>query len=341
MKSADLIEKICKSNAPSYKECQEIFEALLSGELGAEQVTKFLQGLRNVGENADALVAGAETMRHLAVKVDIPERLRPLTDNCGTGGDGASSFNISTAAAIVAASAGAHMAKHGNRSISSKCGSADLLFAAGFPSELDGSSSIALLEKTGFTFFFAPGFHPSLRPIMPIRKAISGPTIFNLLGPLANPVHPEFQILGVGQQKHLVPMAEALMRLGCERALVIHSRDGLDELSPSAASDCILLENGAARELTVDPAKFGIKSASFEELKGGDATKNLQLLTELFDRNGNASIFAAVVLNAGAVLWISNKTASLKEGVELARSQLDSKLAREYFRSWIHQAKQV
>lgn len=340
MNLSQQLEKLCGGTSPSLDECRNIFSEILNGSMDQAQISGFLVGLRLLGESSDALVAGAETMRHLAVKVNIPPHLRPLTDNCGTGGDGASTFNISTAAAIVAGSCGVHMAKHGNRSVSSKCGSADLLFAAGFPDQLSNSASISLLQKTGFTFFFAPGFHPALRPIMPVRKSLGIRTVFNLLGPLANPVKPEFQVLGVGALAYLEPMAEALSRLGVTRAMVVHSRDGLDEISPCSLTDCIMVEQGKLRAFTIDPRALG-GTGSSEDLRGGEASENLNLLRALLDGAANTTLKAAVALNAGAALWVSAKAPTLEEGVELARVQLASMLAREYFRSWIETATEL
>lgn len=341
MKPAMLLEKLCSRVSLSFEEHQQIFSFILNGALEPAQTSAFLAGLRMLGESADVLVAGAQAMRALAVPVQIPEHLRPLIDNCGTGGDGSSSFNISTTAAIVAGSCGVHIAKHGNRSVSSKCGSADLLFAAGFPDNLGGPASVQLLEKTGFTFFFAPGFHPALKAIMPVRKALGIRTVFNLLGPLANPVKPEFQIIGVGHNLYLRPVAEALARLGIEKAMVVHSRDGLDELSPCAPSDCLIVEKGATTELVVDPANLGIAPSSLSDLKGGDPSDNLKILNSLLDGKGNRAVMDAVSLNAGAALWLRGKTETLRDGVELAHSQLTSKLTREYFKSWVETGKQL
>ena len=184
-----------------------IFREMFAGKYSASEIAAFLVLQQKLGETYLELFAGAQAMRNAANKVVISDRVRPLTDNCGTGGDSSNSFNISTASAIVASAYGLKVAKHGNRSVSSKCGSADLLFACGLPDTLSPEQTGKLLEKTGFTFFFAPHFHPVMKHVMPVRKALRVRTIFNLLGPLANPIAPEYQVIGVGSKRYLEPMA--------------------------------------------------------------------------------------------------------------------------------------
>ncbi len=263
----------------------------------------------------------------------------PLIDIVGTGGDGAHTFNISTASAIVAASCGVTMAKHGNRSVSSKCGSADLLFEAGFPAELKPEAAARLLEKEGFTFFFAPQFHPLMKHVMPVRKALGVRTIFNLLGPLANPIFPEIQLIGVGARDFLRPMAGALQKLGCHKGMIVHSRDGLDEISPSAVTDALVIDGPDIKELTVDPKTFGIK-AELAQLKGGDATHNLKILNELLDGKEGA-VSEAVRLNAGALLWLCDKSESFTEGYALAKERLLTGKTKTFFENWISKAKEL
>ena len=249
-----LIDKILSHQRLELSELEEVFSKMFSGSLSPVQLSAILCGLRAQGESGRELYAGAKTMREAAALVKLDPSLRPLIDNCGTGGDGSHSFNISTAAAIVAASCGVKVAKHGNRSVSSKCGSADLLFAAGLPDTLTPEGTIELLKQTGFTFFFAPHFHPVMKHVMPVRKELGVRTIFNFLGPLANPIQPEFQLIGVGMKDILMPMAEALKALGTQKALVVHSRDGLDEISSAAVTDAVHLDSGHLTEIEIDPS---------------------------------------------------------------------------------------
>lgn len=327
------LERLLSGTRLTVDENQAIFAGMLDGSLSEVEVAATLAAWRLLGEESGELAAGAQVMRKHAVKLDLPPSVRPLVDNCGTGGDGSNSFNLSTAAAIVAASAGVRVAKHGNRSVSSKCGSADLLFAAGFPATLSTAAAGQLLAQTGFTFFFAPNFHPLLARLAPIRRQLRVRTVFNLLGPLANPIRPEFQLIGVGAAKYLKPMAEALRQLGIDRGLVVHSRDGLDELSPTAVADAYLIEGQKLQPMTFDPKEFGMR-AKAEDLAGGDASHNLERLNALLD--GKAPGLAdAVALNAGAVLWLAGNVTDLKAGVSSARATIESGRARVYFKSWL------
>ncbi|MEN9835411.1 MAG: anthranilate phosphoribosyltransferase [Pseudomonadota bacterium] len=327
------LERLLSGSRLTVEENQAIFAGMLDGSLSEVEVAATLAAWRLVGEDSGELYAGALVMRRHAVKLDIPAALRPLIDNCGTGGDGSNSFNLSTAAAIVAASAGVRVAKHGNRSVSSKCGSADLLFAAGFPPTLSTEAAGQLLAQTGFTFFFAPSFHPLLARLATIRKQLRVRTVFNLLGPLANPLRPEYQLIGVGAPKYLRPMAEALRLLGIERGLVVHARDGLDELSPTAVADAYQVEGQALKEIVIDPKDFAIR-AKPDDLAGGDAAYNLERLHSLLD--GKApGLSDAVALNAGAVIWLAGRAPDLAAGVRVARERLQSGVTKEYFKSWL------
>ncbi|MBM4253294.1 MAG: anthranilate phosphoribosyltransferase [Deltaproteobacteria bacterium] len=327
------LERLLNGSRLTVDENQAMFAGMLEGTLSEVEVAAILAAWRLIGEDAGELYAGAQVMRQHAVKLDLPSSERPLIDNCGTGGDGSNSFNLSTAAAIVASSAGVKVAKHGNRSVSSKCGSADLLFAAGFPPHLGTAAAGQLLAQTGFTFFFAPNFHPLLARLAPVRKQLRVRTIFNLLGPLANPIRPECQLIGVGAIKYLKPMAEAVRLLGIERALVVHARDGLDELSPTALTDAYVVEGQKLQQLVIDPKNLAIRGTS-EDLAGGDANFNLERLNALLA--GKAPGLAdAVALNAGAVIWLAGKSSDLPAGVSTAREKLASGASEAFFKSWL------
>jgi anthranilate phosphoribosyltransferase len=334
----DTLEKLLTRQPVGESECEVAFTAMLEGRLSEAEIAAFLTALRAKGEDFSDLAAGARAMRARAGALSIPVSLRPLADNCGTGGDGSGSFNISTTAAIVAASLGVRIAKHGNRSISSKCGSADLLFRAGFPESLSISGTAALLEKTNFTFFFAPNFHPAMKFVGPVRKALGIRTIFNLLGPLANPISPEVQLIGVGAHGYLKPMAEAAMKIGIGTTLVVHSRDGMDEISPSAVTDCVLAKGGKLTEMTLDPATIGISGS--HDLNGGDADANFKILTKLLAGEGSPCA-DAVALNAGALLWLTGNSADIKDGYLRAKAQISSGKSRDFFNNWVATAKSL
>ena len=340
----DFLELHFSGNLPTFEDTKRVFTSMLDGDYSHAQIAAVLTTLRIKGEDAQMMSAGAAAMREAATAIQLAPDQRPLADNCGTGGDGSNSFNISTASAIVAAAAGALVAKHGNRSVSSKCGSADLLFAAGLPDTLTPTQVSKLLKKTGFTFFFAPHFHPGMKHVMPVRQSLGVRTIFNLLGPLANPIRPETQIIGVGDRRYISPMVEAAKKLGLTRALVVHSRDGLDEISPADITDAAFFDGEKIIKLEIDPKKFGIKG-TLKELKGGDSTENLEILQQLLDGRSalkNAeSIFDAVSLNAGALLWLCDKSIELSDGVKLAQETISSGVAKRYFSNWIAVAKQI
>ncbi len=334
-----LLEKLLSGETASPAETAAVFVSMLKGELSEAETSALLIAWRFRGETHRELRAGAETMRANAVRLAIPAHLRPLADNCGTGGDGAGSFNISTAAAIVASAAGVRVAKHGNRSVSSQCGSADLLFAAGLPENLSHAATVALLEQTGFTFFFAPQFHPSLKHVMPVRRALGVRTVFNLLGPLANPIAPEVQIIGVGAREYLRPMADALAALHVTKGLVVHSRDGMDELSASAPTDGVLIDGQKLVETVIDPQDLGI-TADPADLRGGDPQENLQILSAFLAGDpGRAGLRDAIALNAGALIWLTGSAPTLGAGLGVARDVVRSGAAKAHFARWISLAR--
>ena len=335
----DLLAKIQNQNHLTPAEIDRVFATMLSGKMSDAEIAAVLTAWTDKGEGADEIHAGAKALRHHAARVSLPDSVRPLIDNCGTGGDGSGSFNLSTAAAIVAASAGARVAKHGNRSVSSKCGSADLLFRAGYPDTIAPAAAGQLLEKTGFTFFFAPNYHPVMKAVAAARKSLATRTIFNLLGPLANPIGPEMQLVGVGARIYLERVAEVLCRLGVSRALVVHSRDGMDEISPAAPTDGVWVENGKLSAIVIDPKALGVIGTA-QDLAGGDAEENFHILTDVL--NGQRQATAdAVAVNAGAVLWLSGVANDLADGLALARKQLASQAARRFFHGWLEEAKRL
>lgn len=279
-------------------------------------------------------------MRRLAEPTPLTDAERMgLIDNCGTGGDGLSTFNISTASALVAASLGARLAKHGNRSVSSKCGSADLLYEAGYPDDLTHSETRQLLNSQGFAFFFAPAFHPSMKHVMPARKALGVRSIFNFLGPLVHPVAPQYQLLGVGHRSFHQPVANALLKLGIDKAAVVHSRDGLDEISPCAPTDMIIIEKDSLSHHIINPKDF-ITPVSLEDISGGDVKDNLLTLNRLLGGE-DLAVKQAIIINAGACLWVCGRSESLEAGCQAAKRAIETLTTKKYFETLIKHAQKL
>lgn len=293
---------------------------IMAGEATPTQIGGLLMGLRVKGETVDEIVAAATVMREFASGVTGLEG--PLTDIVGTGGDGASLFNVSTASAFVAAAGGARIAKHGNRSVSSSSGAADVLEAAGVRLDLDAQRVRDAVETLGVGFLFAPMHHGAMRHAIEPRRDLGVRTLFNLLGPLTNPAGATRQVLGVFERRWLVPLAEALGELGSEHVLVVHSGDGLDEFSVAVPTHVAELRDGAVREWTFDPADVGV-SGTLEPLKVADAAESLQKLRAAL--SGQAGPAADIVaLNAGAALYVAGRADSLTQGIAAARGILDS-----------------
>lgn len=307
-------------------EARAAMETILRGAATEAEIAALLTGLRDRGETVEDIVGFAEAMRAHATPVFTEENPRPegvLVDTCGTGGDNAGLFNISTAAALVAAAAGVPVAKHGNRSISSRCGSADVLEALGIKFDLPPEQVAACIREVGFGFLFAPHFHASTRHAQPVRKKLGGRTVFNLLGPLTNPAGVNAQVVGVFDAKWLAPMAEALGQLGVQRAFVVHSQDGLDEVSLSAPTDVAEWEDGTVQRFTITPEEFGIERAPREALLGGAAAANAAILRGIF--NGEPGPRTDVVLlNASLALVAAGEAEDFRSGAKRARTAIQS-----------------
>ncbi|RAZ67918.1 anthranilate phosphoribosyltransferase [Planococcus maitriensis] len=302
--------------------------ALLEGRMNQQQMKELLSGLHEKGETADELVGMVLAMREKAVK--LPEVEGELVDVCGTGGDKSFSFNISTLTAFVLAGCGMSVAKHGNRSVSSKTGSSDLLEEIGISTQLAVTELPALVEQTGIAFLFAPSIHPALGDLREVRKAIGTPTIFNLVGPLANPLPIAIQMSGVYRPDMMEPMAEALMRLGRKRGAIVHGAGGLDELSLAGTNQLIVFDEQGKRSLTVHPHEVGLETAPIEAIRGGDSKRNAEIFMQVIDGTPSAYL-DTVALNAGTVLYVSGRAASIAEGVHQARKSIISgETARVY-----------
>ncbi len=305
---------------------EDAFGEIMDGDASAVQVAGLLTALRTKGETVGEIVAAARALRARAVTVPCP--VPGAIDTCGTGGDGADTFNISTTAAFVVSGAGVPVAKHGNRAASSRSGSADVLEALGVRIELPVEEAAGVLEEVGIAFFFARLAHPAMRHIAPVRQELGIRTLMNCLGPLLNPLDVERQLVGVYANELVEPLAAALGDLGAERALVVHGSDGLDELTTMGPSHVALLEDDRLQGFDVDPQAYGLPPPVAGALRGGDAQENAKILREVLEGEVGARR-DVVALNAGAALWVAGMAEDLGEGLVLARESLDSGAARE------------
>jgi len=304
---------------------RSVMRLIMTGQATPAQVGGFLVGLRMKGETVDEIAAAASVMRELATRVEV---VGPhLVDTCGTGGDGASTFNISTASALVTAAAGARVAKHGNRSVSSKSGSADVLEAAGVRLDLTPSQVAACIERVGVGFLFAPLHHGAMKHAIGPRREMGIRTVFNLLGPLTNPAGAPNQVLGVFSSQWLEPLAQVLKQLGSEHVLVVHAEDGLDEISIGAPTRVAELKNGGISVYTIAPEDFGVQRASLSTLAVGDAAQSLDMIRRVLE-NEPGPARDIVMLNAGAAIYVAGLASTLKAGVEKADQAIASGEAR-------------
>ena len=314
----------------NYEEARLAFDRLFAGLMDAEEARAMLVEMAERGETTDEIAAAAETMRRYSVKLDVPEELRKkLIDNCGTGGDKSGSFNISTTVSLLLAGAGCYVAKHGNRSITSRSGSADMLEKLGVRLDLPPEKQVRMLEECGFTFIFAIHHHPAMKFVMPIRKSIPHRTIFNILGPLSNPAGVRKQFVGVFDPAFVPKVAKALRRLGSERAMVVSGRDGLDEISLGAPTDAAFLEGEHVELRTIDPLDYGIGRAPLEAVKGGDAEENARITRAILAGEMHGPKREIVLINAAGALTVDGKARDMKEGLEIARETIDSGRAIE------------
>ena len=316
----DALQRVITGESLTAEDAEAAMTEIMSGAAGEGRIAGYLVALRMKGETADEVVGSARALRAAGTRI-APKR-RPLIDTCGTGGDQSGTFNISTASALVAAAAGCAVAKHGNRSVSSKCGSADVLAAMGIPAELEPEDALASVEEHGFGFLFAPRFHPAIRHAMPARITLATRTIFNLLGPLANPAGAPRQVMGVFSGDVLELAAEALRGLGSERAFVVHSQDGLDEVSLSAPTDVVEVTPERTRRFRVTPGDFGLESAPRETLAGGDAEENAGILRAVF-RGEPGPRRDVVAMNAGLALVAAGLAEDFRAGAEAAGAALE------------------
>jgi anthranilate phosphoribosyltransferase len=320
------LNRVLDGHDLSRDEACEAMSAIMRGETTSAQIAGFLVALRAKGETADEITGCADAMRAHVLPVR-PQR-DDLVDTAGTGGDGAQTLNISTGAALVASAAGAGVAKHGNRAVSSASGSADVLEALGFELELPADRIARSIDELGFGFLFAPAHHPAMRHAAGVRRELATRTVFNVLGPLTNPAGARAQIVGVYSPSLVRTIAEVLAQLGAHRAFVVHGAGGIDELSPCGPNQMCEVVDGGVRERTIDPAEVGVEPCAPEELRGGSPAENARAIRDVF-AGARGAAREAILLNAAGAIAAAGHADDLQEGLELARQAVDSGTAAE------------
>jgi anthranilate phosphoribosyltransferase len=322
----DALNELLEGRDLGRDKAREVMNTIMSGEATPAQIGGFLVALRLKGETAEEITGCAEAMRAHVLPVNA--KRDDLVDTAGTGGDGGKTFNISTAAALVAAAAGAGVAKHGNRSVSSQSGSADVLESLGFELELAPERIAQSIDELGFGFMFAPTHHPSMKHAGPVRRELAARTVFNVLGPLTNPAGARAQIVGVYSPLLVPVIADVLAALGARRAFVVHGAGGIDELSPTGPNLVYEVVGGDVRRRQIDPLDLGVERCDPEELRGGTADENAVKIRDVF-AGGNGGRRSAILLNAAGAIAAAGHADDLREGLGLAREALDSGAAAE------------
>ncbi len=319
----EAIERLISGQDLAQEEAASVMEEIMTGEATAAQFGAFVVALRLKGETVDEITGLAQVMRERSLKVGVEGA---VVDTCGTGGDDLGTFNISTISAFVVAGAGLTVAKHGNRAMSSSCGSADILEKYGVKIDLSPAGVKRCLEEVGIGFMFAPVFHPAMKYAVQPRREIGIRTVFNILGPLTNPANAQHQALGVAAESLGEEMIRALRRLGSEHALVVHGEDGMDEISINASTRILELKDGDIKHYSVTPEEMGLERAPIEALRGGTVEENTAIMVEVL-KGAKGPKRDVVMANAAAGILAGNRASSLKEGVELARKSIDSGIA--------------
>ncbi len=326
------INTVIEGNHLNTEQMTSVMRTVMSGEATPAQVAGFLVALRMKGEVVEELTAAASVMRELSAKVNIATE--NLVDTCGTGGDSKGTFNVSTTAAFVVAAAGARVAKHGNRSVSSKCGSADLLETAGVNLQLTPEQVAKCIEELGIGFLFAPAHHSAMKHAIGPRKELGVRTMFNLLGPLTNPANAPHQVLGVFSEQWIEPLANVLQSLGSKHVLVVHADDGLDEISIAGNTQIAELKDGAVSRYSISPQQFGIDEGKLVDIVAKDSTESLRIVNSVLENKAGAAL-NIVKLNAGAAIYASDKASTLEGGVSLASDAIASGEAKNKFQQYI------
>ncbi len=332
MNIQESLKRITDGQNLNGEEMLDIMRQIMTGQLTASQIGGFLVGLRMKGESIEEITAAATVMRELvtSVCVDVPH----LIDVVGTGGDGTSSFNVSTASAFVAVAAGAHVAKHGNRAASGKCGSADLLELAGARIDLSAEQIAECIRQTGFGFMLAPAHHTAMKHAIGARRELGVRTIFNVLGPLTNPAHVRREMMGVFSPDLVEPLAHVLNKLGSEHVLIAHSDDGMDEISISSATQVAELKNGEVTSFTISPDQFGITAHSLAEVAIASPEESLALIRSVF-AGGDGAATSITALNAGAAIYVAGLAEDLAGGIGHARELLRSGIVATRFDRYV------
>lgn len=332
----DLVKQLLDKKDLTDLQMQQVMQEILSGAVETADIVAFLTSLNDKGETVEELTAAVNVMLKYVepIIVDKPN----ILDTCGTGGDKKGTFNISTLTALVASGAGVTVAKHGNRSVSSKCGSADILEALGVNINMDRVKIKKCLEEIGIAFLFAPNLHPAMRFVMPARKQIAQKTMFNILGPLINPARATNQLIGVYSREWTKLLAQVLHNLGTKHVLVVHGADGLDEVTTTDQTFVSEVKNGQLKDYQITPEDFGLKRAKFTDLLGGSIAENVKIVHEILDGK-KGSKRDIVLFNAGCAIYAADKAETISEGIKLAQQAIDSgaalkklELLKEYSR---------
>ena len=316
------INKVSAKLDLTYDEMYQLFTEILDGKVSDEALRQFIVALSEKGETEDEITAIAEVL--ISHAKDIPDFNGQAMDNCGTGGDRSESFNISTTSAFVLASAGVTIAKHGNKSITSKTGSSDVLRQLGVDLNFDSERVASELNNVGISFLSAPHVHPKMKQIMKVRSMIKTPTVFNFIGPCISPINLSYQFLGVFDQSKLMTIAKVLNRLGRKNAVVINGAGNMDEATLLGKNHLVFLKDGEFKEMELDPTEYGLTLCSKDDIKGGDGEENKEILINILNNKGTKAQTETITLNAGIALYVAEKVESIDEGIELANEIIKS-----------------
>lgn len=322
MKTHEAIKRVLEGHDLPGDMMELAVSDIMDGTWTPVQIAAFLTALRMKGETVHELTGAAKAMKSRAHGVILDDDM--ILDTCGTGGDGADTFNISTTVAFVVAAAGIPVAKHGNRSVSSRSGSADVLEALGVNLSLNGEQVGACIREVGLGFLYAPAHHPAMKHAAPVRRELGFRTLFNLLGPLTNPANATHQLIGIFDGKRVTDIAKVLGEMGTHRSMVVHGSDGLDEVTLSGPTFAALVERAIVTEMTITPELLGLPEANLEEMKGGDAQDNAAITTDILSGSIQGPKLNIVLANAGVALFVAQRCEDLKAGVEMARELIDN-----------------
>ncbi len=328
----EMTEKLISRNDLSAGESRAVVDEIMSGQTSPVQTAAFLTALRQKGETSEEILGAAQVMRERVCR--IPHHQERLFDNCGTGGDGAGTFNISTTAAFVIAACGVAVGKHGNRSISSKCGSADLLQMLGANITMAPEQVGKCIDEVGIGFLFAPSLHPAMKEVAPVRKELGFRTVFNLLGPLTNPAFASHQLIGVFDGRYTERIAEVASGLGVKRTMVVYNLRNIDELTTAGTNRISFADNGVANTYELKPEEYGFPTCAVEDLGGGTAGTNTEITLAILKGEKGAGR-DTVVLNAAAALMVAEKTENIRDGIAIAAECIDSGKALEKLHSFV------